>query len=203
MLPEFIKPAKFLKLAGVVAVAIAISGCRARKPGANQAAPSPSASQSDAPAPRQTARGDMGWVLGDGTHAKMRDYEGKVLVVDFYATWCEPCRDSIPKLIALQKTYGPRGLQIVGLNVGGPDDRVLVSDFARSLGITYPLGFPDKSLTDSFLPEGDYVIPQTLIFGRDGKLVNKFEGYDESVGRDLEKMINDELTFEPHVLPGS
>jgi thiol-disulfide isomerase/thioredoxin len=143
----------------------------------------------------------MGWVLGDGTRAKMGDYEGKVLVLDFYATWCEPCRDSIPKLIALQKTYGPRGLQIVGLNVGGPDDRVLVSAFARGLGITYPLGFPNKALTDSFLPGGDYAIPQTLIFGRDGKLVNKFEGYDESVGRDLEQIINDELATKPQVLP--
>jgi thiol-disulfide isomerase/thioredoxin len=193
MLPGFIKPARLLKLAGVVAVAIAINGCWGRKPGANEATPVPSASQNATPAPRQNARGEMGWVLGDGTQAKIGDYQGKVLVLDFYATWCKPCRDSIPKLIALQKTYGPRGLQIVGLNVGGPDDRVLVSDFARDLGISYPLGFPDKSLTDSFLPEGDDLIPQTMVLGRDGKLVNKFEGYDESVGRDLEKMINDEL----------
>jgi thiol-disulfide isomerase/thioredoxin len=196
MLPGFIKPAKLLKLAGVVAVAIAISACWGGKPGANEAAPTPSASQNATPAPRQTARGEMGWVLGDGTQAKMGDYEGKVLVLDFYATWCEPCRDSIPKLIALQKTYGPRGLQIVGLNVGGPDDRVLVTDFARELGITYPLGFPNKALTDFFLPGGDIAIPQTLIFGRDGKLVNKFEGYDESVGSDLERVINDELAIQ-------
>jgi thiol-disulfide isomerase/thioredoxin len=193
MLPGPIKPTKLLKLAVVVAFALAIGACWGRKPGANEATPTPSGSNAERPTPRRHARDEMGWVLGDGTRSKIADYNGKVLVLDFYATWCEPCRDSIPKLIALQKTLGPSGLQIVGLNVGGPDDRVLVNDFARELGITYPLGFPDKAITDAFLPGDDYVIPQTLVFGRDGKLVKTFEGYDKSVGRDLEKAINDAL----------
>ncbi len=183
MLPGPIEPAKLLKLAAVVAVAMAFGACWSRKPDANEVSRVPAGS----------ARDEMGWALSDGKRSKVADYHGEVLVLDFYATWCEPCRDSIPKLIALQKTYGPRGLQIVGLNVGGPDDRVMVRGFAHDLGITYPLGFPDKSLTDSFLPEDDYVIPQTLVFARDGKLLNRFEGYDKSVERDLEKAISDAL----------
>ena len=95
----------------------------------------------------------MGWVLNDGKRATLADYQGKVLVLDFYATWCEPCRQSIPRLIALQKSYSSKGLQVVGLNVGGPDDRIKVSNFAKELAIQYPLGFPDQALSDLFLPE--------------------------------------------------
>jgi thiol-disulfide isomerase/thioredoxin len=194
MLSGTFKPANLLKLLVVGLVAIAITACWS-KLGGNQAS-TPSASPNiSQPTPHRSAHAEMGWVLSDGKRTEIGDYQGKVLVLDFYATWCEPCRDSIPKLIALQKHYGPSGLEVVGLNVGGPDDRVSVPEFAHDLGITYPLGFPDKALVDSFLPD-DYVIPRTLVFSRDGKLENTFEGYDASVGLELEKAINDQLGRE-------
>jgi thiol-disulfide isomerase/thioredoxin len=140
--------------------------------------------------PPLNARSEMGWVLTDGSRSKLADYQDKVLVLDFYATWCEPCRQSIPRLIALQKTYGPQGLQIVGLNVGGPDDRIKVADFAQKLGIQYPLGFPDKALTDLFF-SGDQTIPQTFLFGREGQLVKRVIGYDKSTDVELEKVISE------------
>lgn len=130
----------------------------------------------------------MGWALADGARAKIADYRGKILVLDFYATWCEPCRASIPKLLSLQQRLGPKGVEIVGLNVGGPDDRIKVAAFARELSITYPLGFPDKALTDLFLSDNQ-TIPQTFVFGRDGQLAKRFVGYEEATGIELEKVI--------------
>lgn len=135
----------------------------------------------------------MGWTLNDGRRVTLADYQGKVLVLDFYATWCAPCRESIPRLSALQKKYGAQGLQIVGLNVGGPDDRIKVTDFARELAIQYPLGFPDKSLTDLFLSD-DQTIPQTFIFRRDGQLVKRLIGYQQSTGPVLEGAINEAIS---------
>jgi thiol-disulfide isomerase/thioredoxin len=132
----------------------------------------------------------MGWTLANGERAKLSDYRGKVLVLDFYATWCAPCRASIPRLIALQQQFGPGGLEIVGLNVGGPDDRIKVADFARELSIPYALGFPDKTVTDLFLSD-DQTIPQTFVFGRDGQLKKRFIGYQESTGVALEKVISE------------
>ena len=123
------------------------------------------------PMPPLKANSEMGWSLANGDRARLSDYRGKVLVLDFYATWCEPCRASIPRLKALQQKFGPAGLEIVGLNVGGPDDRVKVADFARELAIAYPLGFPDQSLTDLFLSD-DQTIPQTFVFSRDGQLAS-------------------------------
>jgi cytochrome c biogenesis protein CcmG, thiol:disulfide interchange protein DsbE len=134
----------------------------------------------------------LGWIDDNNRRAQLSDYRGRVLVLDFYATWCEPCRRSIPKLNELQKQYGSRGLEIIGLNVGGPDDRVKVKDFVKDLHIEYPLGFPDKPLTDLFLAD-DQTIPQTFVFDRAGQLTKRFIGYDENTSADLETVIKVEL----------
>jgi thiol-disulfide isomerase/thioredoxin len=139
--------------------------------------------------PPLNAQAEMGWVLSDGSRARLTDYQGKVLVLDFYATWCEPCRKSIPRLMALQNKYGAKDLQVVGLNVGGPDDRIKVSNFAKELSIQYPLGFPDQALSDLFLSDNQ-TIPQTFIFGRNGTLQKRFIGYDWATEDSLEKEIN-------------
>jgi len=142
--------------------------------------------------PPLSAYAQMGWIDANNQRSRLIDYGGKVLVLDFYATWCEPCRQSIPRLNGLQERYGPEGLQVVGLNVGGPDDRIKVPEFAQGLDIQYPLGFPDKSLTDLFLSE-DQTIPQTFVFAREGALVKRFLGYDATTSADLEKVIQTEL----------
>lgn len=136
----------------------------------------------------------MGWINGedDSGHTKLSDYAGRVLVLDFYATWCVPCRESIPHLIQLQQRYASQGLEVVGLNVGGPDDRVKVPDFKRELEIHYPLGFPDRALTDLLLSDND-AIPQSFVFNREGILVKRFIGYSESIGTELEKVILEAL----------
>lgn len=138
---------------------------------------------------------ELGWITlspsgksDDAQRAKIGDYHGKVLVLDMYATWCAPCRESIPHLIELQRRYQPKGLEIVGLNVGGPDDRVKVADFAKELGINYTLGFPDRQLTDLLMSD-DQSIPQTFVFDGNGKLVQRFVGYSEIAAGKLELLI--------------
>lgn len=144
------------------------------------------------PMPPIKADSEMGWVMADNKRERLADYRGKIMVLDFYATWCAPCRESIPDLIALQQRLGSKGVQVVGLNVGGPDDRVKVAEFARELHIQYPLGFPDRTLTDLFLSD-DQTIPQTFVFGRDGQLVKRFIGYQKATSVELEKTIEAEL----------
>lgn len=134
----------------------------------------------------------MGWALADGQTAKMSDYRGKVLVLDFYATWCAPCRQSIPHLVELQQRSGPQGLQVVGLNVGGVDDYPKVAGFANEFRIQYPLGIPDKALTDLFLSDNDS-IPQTFVFNRNGELIKRFIGYGAAMPEQLEQVIQTAL----------
>jgi len=179
-----------------VIIASSINACINQKHDDNAATPVLSGPPNTSfPMPPLKARSDMGWVLNDGKRATLADYEGKLLVVDFYATWCQPCRESIPRLIGLQQNYGPRGLQVVGLNVGGPDDRIKVASFVKELNIQYPLGFPDQALTDLFLSDNQ-TIPQTFVFGRRGQLVKRFIGYQGTIGDELEKVIQKEIAVQ-------
>jgi thiol-disulfide isomerase/thioredoxin len=144
--------------------------------------------------------GELGWVVADNSQstqheqprAKISDYQGSILVLDLYATWCAPCRESIPHLSDLHRRYAEKGLAIVGLNVGGADDRVKVAGFAREFGIPYQLGFPDKGLSDLLLSD-NVTIPQTYVFDRDGKLLKRFIGYDSGTAVTLEQIIQSEI----------
>ena len=131
-----------------------------------------------------------GWTLLDGRRAAFEDFRGQVLVLDFYATYCPPCRDEIPHLNALQRRFKADGVNVVGLNVGGPEDRAKVPGFVRELNISYPLGNPDDALVDTFLADNT-AIPQTYVFDRRGRLVQRFIGYDSSMPAQLEKAIQE------------
>jgi thiol-disulfide isomerase/thioredoxin len=142
----------------------------------------------------------LGWVLPGPPESDERSirrqtigaYQGKVLVLDFYATWCLPCRHSIPHLNQLQRKYQQNGLEVVGLNVGGSDDRVKVRSFAKELDIDYALGFPDQELINVLLAD-DITIPQTFVFDRQGILVKRFIGYEGSTGVEIEQVIDAEI----------
>ena len=124
------------------------------------------------------------FAVANNQAAKLSDYKGKVVVLDFYATWCEPCRAETPRLVQLQKDYGPSGLQVIGLNVGGEDDRDQVPAFAKEFGIEYPLGFPDDNLVDQYLAD-EQSIPQAFVFNRNGDLVKRFIGYSPKSDAEL------------------
>ena len=136
--------------------------------------------------------GTGGWTLDNKQRATLADYKGKVVVLDFYATWCEPCRAETPRLVQLQKQYQQQGLQVIGLNVGGADDRDQVPAFAKEFGIEYPLGFPDDEFADSFLGDNQN-IPQAFVFDRNGKVVRRFIGYSDSSGAEFERIVKASL----------
>lgn len=130
----------------------------------------------------------QGWTLLDGQRAYPSDYEGKVLVLDFWATYCPPCREEVPHLIALQRRYGAQGLNVVGLNVGGDEDRPKVPEFVQQFGIQYPLGYPDPEMSDTVFATND-AIPQTFVFDRHGKLLKHLIGYDGQAKAELEQAV--------------
>ena len=131
---------------------------------------------------------NLGWTIDGGQRNAFSDFKGKVLVLDFYATWCAPCRRSVPHLIELQKKFGDQGLQVIGLNVGGPDDLKEVPAFAQEFGIQYPLAVPDDELVSFLLSDND-AIPQTFIFDRQGQLAERLIGYGPPAAERLDKAI--------------
>jgi thiol-disulfide isomerase/thioredoxin len=128
------------------------------------------------------------FTLLDNQQAKLPDYLGQVVVLDFWATYCAPCLEEIPHLDALQKRFGAQGLQVIGLNVGGPDDRPKIPEFVERLKINYKLGFPEPEMTNLYMGS-DSRIPQTIVFDRKGRIVKHFVGYDQTASAELERTI--------------
>jgi thiol-disulfide isomerase/thioredoxin len=104
-----------------------------------------------------------------GKTQAIAQWQGKVLVVNFWATWCEPCRQEMPEFIRAQNDFGGKGLQIVGIAVDNADK---VQQFATELGLNYPAligGFDAMDLSKD-LGNKLVALPFTLVLDRQGKL---------------------------------
>jgi cytochrome c biogenesis protein CcmG/thiol:disulfide interchange protein DsbE len=148
--------------------------------------------QTNYPMPPAKTDPGIGWTIANEQHVNLSDYKDKIVILDFYATWCEPCRESVPHLVDLQKRYGEKGLRIVGLNVGGPDDYAEVPGFAREFKIQYQLGIPDAELESLYMSD-DRSIPQTIIIDGNGVVLKRFIGYDETLAYEIERAIRSSL----------
>lgn len=114
-----------------------------------------------------------------GERISLSDYRGSVVLVDFWATWCPPCRQSIPELIKLQTRYRDKGLVILGISLDDP--RMLNDDalqaFVREAGINYTILWADQQVAMDFLGDGQVAIPTMFLVDRSGNIVQKHEGF--------------------------
>lgn len=134
----------------------------------------------------------LGWKTSGGVEKKLSEYRGKVVVLDFWATYCPPCLEEIPHLVNLQNKYREQNFEVIGLHVGGEEDLPKVPAFIEKLKMTYTLAFPEDKLTN-ILFGGQTAIPQTFVVDRAGNLVEKFVGYDLRVKNKLEKAVEKAL----------
>jgi len=116
------------------------------------------------------------WALEDvnGELVKSSDFAGKVVILDFWATWCGPCRMEIPGFIELQKQYADKGLVVVGVSLD-QDGASVVKSFMEKTGINYPVVLGDETIVSAF--GGVEGIPTTFVIDRDGKIIRKHVGY--------------------------
>lgn len=143
--------------------------------------------QTNLPLPPLKNVENLGWTLFDEKDEKLSDYQGKVVVLDFWATFCPPCLEEIPHLNQLKNKYGA-DLQIVGLHVGGDEDRERVPEFAERLKINYALAYPEDALSNALMGT-ENSIPQTFVFDRRGRLTKKIIGFDNFIKADLDHAI--------------
>jgi len=113
----------------------------------------------------------------DGKEIDLSHYRGHPVIVDFWATWCGPCRKQIPELVALYNKYNKsRGLAVIGVScdlIQGDGGADAVAPFVEEFRINYPIALADERLVDSM---GVEALPTTLFVGPDGKMVSRVVG---------------------------
>lgn len=111
----------------------------------------------------------------EGNIRTVQEWDGKVLIVNFWATWCPPCRKEMPAFVELQKQYGAQGVQFVGIAL---DDELMVKDFAETLEINYPILIGTKDTIATAKAYGDHLgaLPFTALVNRKGIVVQLFPG---------------------------
>lgn len=107
----------------------------------------------------------------DGAPQSLAQWRGKVMVVNFWATWCEPCREEMPEFVRAQREFGPKGLQFVGIAV---DQRDKVAKFAKEFDLNYPALIGGYEAMDVAKPLGNRLagLPFTVVLDRQGRVVH-------------------------------
>jgi thiol-disulfide isomerase/thioredoxin len=109
----------------------------------------------------------------DGKTVRLAELHGRPVIVDFWATWCRPCRANMPHLSGIQDRYRGQGLVVIGLSVD--DDDATVRRFADQLGVRFRVGMADERTLDDFGPIRS--IPTTFFIDRQGEVVRRVVGY--------------------------
>jgi peroxiredoxin len=110
----------------------------------------------------------------NGHAFRLSDLRGKAVVLNFWATWCPPCKIEIPWFVDLQKQYGPEGLQIVGVDMDDNAKPEEIAAFVKNMSINYTVLMGNDQVGDQY--GGVQALPTTFYIGRDGKLVSRVYG---------------------------
>ena len=117
----------------------------------------------------------------DGKSFSLSDSEGKVILINLWATWCGPCRKEMPALVKMQEKYRDKGFEIIGLDTD-PETPEQIKSFAEKMNLNYRLGWADRSMVEEFFTLGQMNgIPQSFLINREGKLAGIFQGGSERV----------------------
>jgi cytochrome c biogenesis protein CcmG/thiol:disulfide interchange protein DsbE len=119
----------------------------------------------------------------DNEHS-LYDYRGKVVLVDFWATWCPPCLVEIPHFVELYNKYKEKGLVILGLSLD--TDLKRLKNFIKEKNIEYPVLVGARKLIKTYAVKG---IPTAYLIDKDGSIAGKFVGYVPGAEKDIEKLI--------------
>jgi thiol-disulfide isomerase/thioredoxin len=158
----------FALMVVVVAGLLTLARFRLKLPGGRAITASLAAPGHDAP--------DFVLTSLQGQTLKLSDLRGKAVVLNFWATWCPPCKQEIPWLVELQKRYGGQGLQIVGVAMDDGDPKEVVK-FAAENSINYPVLFGEEKVADEY--GGIDYLPTTFYIDRNGVVLGRVFGQPE------------------------
>lgn len=133
-----------------------------------------------------------------GNEQDLGRYRGKIVVLNFWATWCVPCREEMPLLVSIQKRYGERGIQVIGASADQPETQKEIPRFVRKLKINFPVWIGATTDDMQSLGLGD-ALPATAFIDRDGSILARIIGPVEKKELDerVEWLLGDRRTPPP------
>ncbi len=133
----------------------------------------------------------------NGNPVRLSDFRGKVVLVNFWATWCEPCRMEIPSLIGFQEKYGPQGFTVLGVAMDDEGAKVVAPFVAkpqfevggRAVAMDYPIVLGNDQIADKF--GGLIGLPTSLLVARDGTVMKRVIGLidPQSMAKEIESLL--------------
>jgi thiol-disulfide isomerase/thioredoxin len=134
----------------------------------------------------------------DGKTLRLSDLRGKAVLLNFWATWCGPCKIEMPWFVELQRQYGSQGLQVIGVAMddSGKDE---IAKFAKEMDVNYPVLLGKEEVGDEY--GGVPALPESFFIGRDGKIVDRIIGLK---GRaEIEDAVKEALQTQPASSPAA
>ena len=128
----------------------------------------------------------------EGQEITLSGLRGKVVLLDFWATWCGPCRESIPHLTQLYKNYQDKGFELIGMNLDKSGEVEMVRRFVKSMDIPYPIIMTPEDVARNYKITG---LPTTVLIDKEGKVREKIVGFNSAIGQQIASRI-EELTSE-------
>jgi cytochrome c biogenesis protein CcmG/thiol:disulfide interchange protein DsbE len=126
----------------------------------------------------------------DGQEISLSQLKGKVVLLDFWATWCAPCRESIPHLVQLYKNHRENGFELIGLSVDKGDEEV-VRRFIKSMDIPYPVVIAPEGVVRNYRVTS---IPTTFLIDKQGRIREKVAGFNSTIAQQLTTKVADLIT---------
>jgi peroxiredoxin len=132
---------------------------------------------------------DFALASNGGKNIRLSELRGQVVLMNFWATWCSPCRQEMPLLSKLYTQYRPVGFTLLGINIDG--DRTKAARMLKELGVEFPVLYDDKkTVANAYKPDG---MPTTLLIDRSGRVRYIHRGYQPGFERNYEAEIRELL----------
>ncbi|HEY3309421.1 MAG TPA: TlpA disulfide reductase family protein [Desulfuromonadaceae bacterium] len=124
-------------------------------------------------------------ITTSGQSVSLDNYRGYVLIMDFFTTWCPPCKAGIPHLVEMNRKYGKQGLQILGQSMDEDGERAIKS-FSDEYKISYPVALTPEQIQVDY---GIISVPVVFVIDKKGKVAEIYRGFSDEIGRSMDNLV--------------